>query len=646
MTEAVVALNVNDDDATRYLVSRMLRQGGFTVVEAACGREALEAARRRPALIVLDIKLPDISGLEVCRLLKADPLTRDIPVLQTSATFVTTERRVAGLESGADAYLAQPIEPVELVATAHALLRTQRAEREVEEIGREWKKTFDVIADGIALVALDMRIVRCNRAMADFCQTDAASLTGRHLSASVPDYGETLVDAATGAARDRKRVVAEALVRRQLLRVVADPMFDAEGNPERVVLQVADITEHRQLEEDHRQRAIELAEAGRRKDEFLGMLAHELRNPLHALAASISLMDRVGLQDERNIKLRNAARRQTHHLGRLVDDLLEVSRITRGKVQLQRLPCDLRVTLQGAAEHARSLFDARGQKLQIELPDDPLPMNADALRLEQVFVNLLHNASKYSEPGTDATLACRVEKLPGGGTAAVVTVTDQGVGIPASHLTSIFEPFVQVDQSLARSLGGLGIGLTISRTLAELHGGAIAATSAGEGRGSTFTVTLPLDQATPPATVRPEEPDLAAARSRPRTILLVEDNPDSREVLAAWLGELGHTVHTAGTGTEAIAAARTTRPEVVLLDIGLPGMDGYQVAQALREMPEARDAMIVAITGYGRPEDNIRAREAGFDGHLIKPVQPDALARLIHMPRQLVRSLLTQRRTS
>jgi PAS domain S-box-containing protein len=645
MHDQGVALNVNDDDATRYILTRTLQQAGFSVVEAATGTEALAAARRLPDIVVLDVQLPDISGLDVCRRLKADPVTREIPVLQTSATFVSSERKVAGLDSGADAYLAQPIEPMELVATVQALLRARRAERDVQEISREWKRTFDVIADGIAVIdAQQLGIVRCNRAMAEVFEHAAATLAGRRLTDVASGHGTALVDVCERAIREKRRVVSEALVREKLWRLVADPMNDEEGRVERLVLLIADITEHRQLEEDHRQRAIELTEASRRKDEFLGMLAHELRNPLHALAAALSLMERAGPQDAQSIKLRSSARRQTHHLGRLVDDLLEVSRITRGKIRLQRETCDLRTVLRSAVEQVRPLCQTRSQRLTVDLPAEPLTLSADALRLEQVFANLLHNAAKYSEPGTDIELRCTAERGLAGA-QAVVTVVDHGVGIPPAQLTSIFEPFVQVDASLARSLGGLGIGLTVARAMVELHGGAIAADSDGPGRGSQFRVELPLDDRMAPALPRPEN-DESVAVSPARTILLVEDNVDSREMLSAWLSELGHTVHTAATGPEAIALARQHRPQIVLLDIGLPTMDGYEVARALREHEDTREAVIVAVTGYGRPEDFARARDEGIDGHIVKPVQPDALARLIHLPRRMVRDSFARKASS
>jgi PAS domain S-box-containing protein len=624
-------LNVNDDEANRYMVTRILEGAGFRVIEASDGHEALLRARRHPILIVLDVKLPDISGLEVCRRLKAAEDTRAIPILQTSATFVSAERKVEGLDSGADAYLAQPIEAPELVATVRSLLRTRRAEQELQEAGEEWRRTFDSIADGVAIVTRDGHIVRCNSTMAGICGPPMQELIGCPASALIPHDGATTPDVIATATAAGQRSVAELTVGERLFRLVADPIVDHSGAIDRVVLILSDITEHRRLEEDHRRRAEQLAELDRRKDEFLGMLAHELRNPLNAIAAANSLMDRVGAQDARNVRLRQTVRRQTRHLARRVDDLLEVSRVTRGKMRLQCEPIDLVGVLRSAVDNTRPLLDARNQHIDVMLPSERLQISADLLRLEQVFVNLLQNASKYSEPGSIITLEGRTLRTEHG-PRALVAVHDEGIGIPPAKLSAIFDLFVQVDQSLARSLGGLGLGLTIARSLVELHGGIIYAESAGEGRGSVFKVELPLQEvaalAEPPISEPSFEPIDAPERSL--TVLVIEDNADAREMLHAWLEEIGHQVYAAADGAEGLELARSIRFDVALVDIGLPGLDGYQVAEALRASATGRDTLLVAITGYGRPEDSARAREAGFDAHLVKPVQPEHLARLIH----------------
>src|SRR5262249_19950494 len=297
------------------------------------------------------------------------------------------ERRVEGLESGADACLAHPIEPSELVATVRVLLRTQQVERELADASEEWRRTFDAIADGVAILDAGGLTVRCNQAMSRLAGRPLEALAGVPAAKLIPQDGTTTAEVVAGALQNKQRTVSELSVGERLFRIVADPILDGDGDVERVVLIVADITAHRQLEDDHRQRAQQLAELDRRKDEFLGMLAHELRNPLNAIAAANSLMDRVGAQDARNQRLRTTIRGQTRHLARQVDDLLEVSRVPRGKLRLQAEPNDLVAVLRSAIDNSRPTIEARNQHLAAILPSEPLPLHADALRLEQVFVN-------------------------------------------------------------------------------------------------------------------------------------------------------------------------------------------------------------------------------------------------------------------
>jgi signal transduction histidine kinase/ActR/RegA family two-component response regulator len=499
----------------------------------------------------------------------------------------------------------------------------------------DWAGTFDAIGDAVAIVGADGQILCCNAAMAALAGSPRESLVGKPVSQSLPDNGAATTDLVAAALDARQRTTSELTAGDRLFRIAVDPVPGVPGagpHAARAVLIISDVTAHRRDDEDQRHRAEQLSELARRKDEFLGMLAHELRNPLNAIAAATSLMDRVGAQDERNVRLRTTVRRQTRALARLVDDLLEVSRVTRGKMRLQPERKELGAIVRSAIDHARPTIEARNQHLEVQLPVEPMPINADALRLEQVFVNLLQNASKYSEPGTVVSIAC-TRSSDDGPRRACIRVRDQGVGIPAEKLEPIFELFFQVDQTLARSLGGLGLGLTIARRLVELHGGTIRAASEGEGRGSEFIVELPLsvEEGSDVAASDDSEPQ---GDQPPLTIVVIEDNRDARETLHAWLGELGHRVFEAPDGLSGLELARSVCPDVALVDIGLPGIDGYQVARNLRESAECRDAYLVAITGYGRPEDSARAREAGFDLHLVKPIQPEVIARVIRAPRR------------
>ena len=379
----------------------------------------------------------------------------------------------------------------------------------------------------------------------------------------------------------------------------------------------------------------ELRGNDRRKDEFLAMLAHELRNPLAAISNATKLLSRASFDEHGEWSL-EIITRQMHHLTRLIEDLLDVSRISRGKIELRRDLIDATPVLDSASATVRALVEERKHTLEVAIDRGNLWVSADPTRLEQVVVNLLNNAAKYSENAGHIRLEAWNE-----GDQVVIRVTDRGVGIPPEKLPQMFELFAQGDRSLARSEGGLGIGLTVVKKLVELHGGTIQARSEGTGHGSEFTIRLPAaarpGRSTPPdsshpAPLAPPVAVLAPAEPRKARILVVDDNVDTARGMTRLLKLIGHTTATAHSGPEAIEVARRHRPEVVLLDIGLPGMSGYEVAAALRREESCRDALIIAVSGYGQDEDRRRSREAGFDHHLIKPLDHDALLELLAGP--------------
>ena len=514
MAEALArVLNVNDHEQTRYMCTRMLGLAGFEVIEAATGEEALLQARgRSPDIIVLDVKLPDMSGFEVCRLIKSAADTSSICVLQTSATFVTVDKKIEGLESGADAYLTHPFEPAELIATVRALLRIRAAEREL------------------------------------------------------------------------------------------------------------------------RRRADELVEADKKKDEFLAMLAHELRNPLAAITTAMPLLRRYCDEPDRRERFDGIVaviERQSRHLARLIDDLLDVSRFSRGMIELRRATIDLRRPIEDALAASRPVYAAREQELVTKLPPEPRWAVADAARLQQVLANLIDNASKYSERGTRVSVEMSDLDRDGRRFARVV-VRDQGIGIEPALLPHVFELFVQADHSLERTRGGMGIGLTLVKRLVELHGGQVAARSDGLGQGSELELQLPLTAA--PVTEAPAPIERRARPPAPRSILVVEDNTDAREMLQAVREVAGHRVEVARDGLGGVERALAGRHDVAIVDIGLPGLNGYEVAQRIRAGMlgrAGRPLYLVALTGYGGREQRDRALGAGFDIHIVKPVDPDTLLRLI-----------------
>ena len=365
-----------------------------------------------------------------------------------------------------------------------------------------------------------------------------------------------------------------------------------------------------------------LREADRRKDEFLATLAHELRNPLSPIRNAVQVMRLKSIADPDAAWARDIIHRQVAHLGRLVDDLLDVSRISTGRLDLDRRTTDVAPILQAAVESARPLLAERRHRLEVWLPDEPLPVDADDMRLAQVFTNLLNNSAKYTEPGGNVRLSAERR-----GDDVHVVVRDDGVGIAPDVLPHVFEMFRQADRPLERRAGGLGIGLTLVRQLVELHGGSVTAHSDGLGRGTEVRVRLPLASAGSVPDAEIAEPrDVAGARVR---ILVADDNRDNVETLALMLELQGHEVATAHDGIEALAAAERVRPQVAFLDLGMPEMNGYEVCRALRALPFGGDVCVVALTGWGQEDDRRRTREAGFDHHLVKPVDFTEIERLL-----------------
>src|SRR5215203_3756132 len=391
----------------------------------------------------------------------------------------------------------------------------------------------------------------------------------------------------------------------------------AEIAGERLLLGIIrDITERLQAERS-------LRDADRRKDEFLATLAHELRNPLAPIRNALEILRRTSPPEPGLQWARDIIDRQVQQLTRLVDDLLDVSPITRGKIELHRERLELAAIVERALETSRPVLEAAHHRLTVDYPEGSPSVMADPTRMAQVLSNLLNNAAKYTQTGGHIRLSVSRE-----GSDGVVRIQDDGVGIPPGMLTSIFDMFAQVDSSLERAQGGLGIGLTIARSLVEMHGGTLEAASGGLGQGSELTVRLPLAPEAGLAAEAEREPAARAAHASLR-ILVVDDNEDSAESLAMWLGLMGSDVRTAHGGPEALEAAQEYHPEVIFLDIGMPGMNGYDVARRLRARPETRNAVLIATTGGGQEEDRRQSKEAGFDEHLVKPLDPKSLDELI-----------------
>lgn len=387
--------------------------------------------------------------------------------------------------------------------------------------------------------------------------------------------------------------------------------YDEERKPIRLIGAMTDITERHQFEQ-------RLKEADRRKDEFLGMLAHELRNPLAPIRTGLHLMQAAGDNRQLIEECQAIMQRQLEYMVRLIDDLMDVSRISRGKISLRRERIELAPIVHTAVEGSRPLIETNKHTLTINIPPEPIYINADATRLAQVIGNLLTNAAKYTQDGGHIELA--VERQ---GDQAIISVKDNGQGIAPSMLTDIFELFMQVDWSVERSQGGLGIGLTLVKNLVELHGGTVEARSSGAEQGSEFIVRLPTLKQAPQ---RPQEPADDGQEIAPRRILVVDDNVDAADSLAMLLKQTGHEVHIAYDGPKAIELAAKVQPGVILLDIGMPGLSGYDVCRRIREQAWGKEVFIIALTGRGQPEDRQKSHKAGFNAHLVKPVDHAKLA--------------------
>jgi signal transduction histidine kinase/CheY-like chemotaxis protein len=396
----------------------------------------------------------------------------------------------------------------------------------------------------------------------------------------------------------------------------ANPFYDESGQIVGAVNILVDITDRKRAEE-------EVREASRRKSEFLAMLAHELRNPLAPIRNGLQILRLAGNNSVAAAEARSMMERQFGQMVRLIDDLLDLSRITKGKIELRKQELDLAGAVRDAVETSRPLIEAAGHQLTVTLPPGPVYVNGDRTRLAQVFANLLNNSAKYTPQGGRISLI--VERH---GSDGVVKVKDNGVGISADMLPKIFEMFTQVDRSMERAQGGLGIGLSLVRGLVEMHGGRVEVHSEGLGKGSEFIVRLSVLLA--PGRDHPQgDEDRLARCSSAYRILVVDDNKDSAISLAMMLKIMGHETRTVHDGLEAVEAATAFRPEVVLLDLGLPKLSGYEVCRRIREQPWGEAIVLIAQTGWGQEEDKCRSKEAGFNFHMVKPIDPDDLEKLL-----------------
>ena len=637
--EAARIIVADDNADMRDYVQRLLSER-WTVEAFATGAAALASARvRRPDLVLTDVMMPDLDGFELLRALRADDGLRHVPVVLLSAR-AGEEARIEGLRAGADDYLVKPFSAKELVARVRALLSASR-QRAAAEAERE--RLFGLFVQAPCAISVfegrDHRIVMANPMFERMFSrkmppgvpfaavlpelTDQPWILERHDRIFRTGVGEVLteqpilVERGDGVREERffnaftepyrdadERVIGQMCV---IFEVTAQVAARRHADEQRVHLAAA----HAAAEEARREAEI----ANRAKDEFLAMLGHELRNPLAPIVTALHLMNLRGNPAEE--KQRTVIGRQVAHLVRLVDDLLDVSRIARGQIDLKREPVELSHVIAKAAEMASPLLERRRHHLTVSVPETGLALQGDPDRLAQVFSNLLSNAAKYTEPG--GWVAVHAERE---GESVVVVVRDTGVGIAPEMLPRVFDLFTQERQALDRSQGGLGLGLAIVRSLVVAHGGSVSVHSDGPGRGTEVVVKLPALSPPEPA-VALDDPRAARSSALPEhptaRILIVDDNDDLAEALADALTDAGFETRTARDALSALRVAKELLPAAAVLDIGLPDMDGYELARRLREDPAHRHLRLVALTGYGQPADRHRSRAAGFDALLVKP---------------------------
>jgi len=646
----VLILHVDDNEANRYIVARILQNAGFTVVEAATGAAGLKAAtEHQPTLVILDVKLPDISGFEVCRQIKANPETAFIPVLHLSASFVQSQDKAEGLDSGADAYLVQPVEPIELLATVRSLLRIRRAEEAALSSARDWQTTFDSIKDGVCLVDTEGIILRCNLAMTQiFCKPSHEILGCAHHNLMAAELGIGDGTCFRRAKETHQRQVLEFQSTERWFAKTIDPVLDEHGTLTGAVFILSDITERKRasalLQEQNdrlnqlmislQQQTEQAQQANRIKDEFLAVLSHELRSPLNPILGWAKILQ-TSRQDaaktqyaletiERNAKLQ----------AQLIEDLLDVSRILQGKLSLNTVPVGLTFTIKAALETVRLAAEAKSIQIQTIFEPNVGQVLGDSGRLQQVVWNLLSNAIKFTPQGGQVEV--RLERIENEldthpSEYTQISVSDTGMGISADFLPYVFDYFRQADGTTTRRFGGLGLGLAIVRHLVELHGGSVQAASRGEGEGATFTVKFP-----PIAAAKLNQADTAFHNCSDFNLnglqaLLVDDDKDSREFIAFLLEQYGAQVTEAESAHEALSTLGQAKFDLLISDIGMPDMDGYTLIRQIRKQPSDRGGEIpaIALTAYAGEIDQQLALAAGFQQHISKPIELDVLMQTI-----------------
>jgi len=592
--------------------SQTLQNAGFDVQNTACGAETLRlAVAKMPDVILLDLNLPDMTGFEVCCRLKSHAATAPIPVLHLSDGPFEDMDFTCHLERGDEAYLTHPVSAAELLACVRMLLRERQTQL-------QFNSFLEAAPDAVIIVDSEGLIIRVNKQAETIFGYKQQELAGRRVELLMPHRLQERHQvhrtkfAACPSTRPMGAVSDLWGLRKDgsefPVEINLSPLPSPCGTL--VASIIRDVTERKRLEQ-------ELRNADRIKNEFLAMLAHELRNPLSSVRAAEQLIRLEMPQTPELVEIFDVIDLQLELMTRLVDDLSDISQITKGKMQFHPERVELGGIATAAAESCRPRIEARGHRLTIALPSQPLYLNADPVRLTQVITNLLNNATKYTEHGGQIWLSAEQH-----GNDVVVSVRDTGVGISAEMLPKVFDCFTQVDRTRKMAQGGLGIGLSLVRGLVEMHGGSVEARSEGVGHGSEFTVQLPIIHVGEPR----HTTDSERQSFPPLHVLVVDDNRSSRFLLPALIGRLGpHDVRVAGSGEEALVVLEAFVADLILLDLGLPDMSGIELARIVRGNESFAKTRIVALTGYDGKEARGAADEIGIDSYHVKPVSLEML---------------------
>jgi signal transduction histidine kinase/CheY-like chemotaxis protein len=647
-SELIPILLVDDQPSNLTALEAILATSGCQLVSAQSADEALLALLERDfAAIVLDVRMPGMSGFELASMIRQRRRTQHVPILFLTAYLLEPADMIRGYEAGAVDYLTKPISPVVLQSKISVFAELFRKRRELARINEQLE---DRVVERTRALSQAHGIVRENDARLRLAleaagmgswiwelATDRMTWSPGPVCRSedfVSEFEGGLADLLTLVHPDDRSLVADSMTaavgarsdyRCEFRFVRPDGtvrwalaagrvLTDDAGAAVRVAGIDFDITERKKTE------AV-LREADRKKDEFLAMLAHELRNPLAPIVNAIQIIQAKGPPEPELVWAREVIARQARQMTRLVDDLLDVSRISLGKLELRRERVRLDAVVQSALETCRPALDARNQTLIVSVPPELIVIDGDATRLAQSLLNLLTNASKYSDHGATVWLSVSVES-----TEAVISIKDTGIGIPEEMLEHVFEMFAQVDRTLERSQGGLGVGLALVKVIVELHGGSVIARSGGPGTGSEFVIRLPL---TSSPGGRISGALAGPVESVSQRILIAEDGRDAADSFGLLLTMMGHEVEVVYDGEAAVTLAKEFQPDVIILDLGMPRLNGYDAARSIRGEPWGKEVFLIALSGWGQPEDRRRSTEAGFDRHLTKPVDPDVIGSVL-----------------